>query len=139
MFSEPFYDPERSCLDNFEHGPFGLFAETTPTFQTSEPKHQFTEHPVFAPFGIPAGPLLNGKFVKAALDKGFDIPVYKTVRTHRCQGYSWLNAIAANVESDLAPGRTLIANHDYSELLWGGVCGSDVESEACGRNQGASA
>jgi hypothetical protein len=49
MFSEPFYDPERSCLDNFEHGPFGLFAETTPTSQTSEPKNQFPGQPVLAP------------------------------------------------------------------------------------------
>ena len=81
MPSEPFYDPAKSYLDNFERGPFGLFANTTPTSQITEPKHEFLGHPVFAPFGIPAGPLINGKFVKAALDMGFDIPVYKTVRT----------------------------------------------------------
>jgi dihydroorotate dehydrogenase len=117
MSSEPFYDPAKSYLDNFEHGPFGLFADTSPASQTSEPKHQFLGHPVFAPFGIPAGPLINGKFVKAALDMGFDIPVYKTVRTHRYECHPWPNVLAVKVEGDLAPDRTLVANQDYSEPL----------------------
>ena len=114
---EPFYDPAKSYLDNFEHGPFGLFADTSPASQTSEPKHTFLGHPVFAPFGIPAGPLINGKFVKAALDMGFDIPVYKTVRTHRYECHPWPNVLAVKVEGDLAPDRTLVANQDYSEPL----------------------
>jgi dihydroorotate dehydrogenase len=117
MPSEPFYDPAKSYLDNFEHGPFGLFANTSPASQTTEPKHQFLGHPVFAPLGIPAGPLINGKFVKAALDMGFDIPVYKTVRTHRYACHPWPNVLAVKVEGDLAPDRTLVANHDYSEPL----------------------
>jgi dihydroorotate dehydrogenase (NAD+) catalytic subunit len=117
MSSVPFYDPAKSYLDNFEHGPFGLFADTTPSSQTSQPKHQFLGHPVFAPFGIPAGPLINGKFVKAALDKGFDIPVYKTVRTHRYECHPWPNVLAVKVDGDLGTGRTLIADHDYSEPL----------------------
>jgi dihydroorotate dehydrogenase (NAD+) catalytic subunit len=117
MPSVPFYDPAKSYLDNFEHGPFGLFADTTPNSQASQPKHQFLGHPVFAPFGIPAGPLINGKFVKAALDKGFDIPVYKTVRTHRYECHPWPNVLAVKVDGDLETGRTLIADHDYSEPL----------------------
>jgi dihydroorotate dehydrogenase (NAD+) catalytic subunit len=117
MPSEPFYDPAKSYLDNFERGPFGLFANTTPTSQITDPKHEFLGHPVFAPFGIPAGPLINGKFVKAALDMGFDIPVYKTVRTHKYACHPWPNVLAVNVEGDLAPDRTLVANEDYSEPL----------------------
>jgi dihydroorotate dehydrogenase len=117
MSSEPFYDPARSYLDNFEHGPFGLFADTSSTSQTNGPEHEFLGHPVFAPFGIPAGPLINGKFIKAALDRGFDIPVYKTVRTHRYECHPWPNVLAVKVEGDLEPGRTLIANHDYAEPL----------------------
>ena len=114
---EPFYDPAKSYLDNFEHGPFGLFADTSPASQTIEPKHQFLGYPVFAPFGIPAGPLINGKYVKAALDMGFDIPVYKTVRTHRYECHPWPNVLAVKVEGDLAPDRTLVANQNYSEPL----------------------
>jgi hypothetical protein len=48
MFSEPFYDPERSYLDNFEHGPFGFLTETAPTSQASEPQNQFSGQPVLA-------------------------------------------------------------------------------------------
>jgi dihydroorotate dehydrogenase len=117
MPSEPFYDPAKSYLDNFEHGPFGLFANTSPAFPKTQPEHEFLGHPVFAPFGIPAGPLINGKFVKAALDMGFDIPVYKTVRTHKYACHPWPNVLAVKVEGDLAPDRTLIANEDYSEPL----------------------
>ena len=117
MPSEPFYDPAKSYLDNFEHGPFGLFANTSPASQTTEPKHQFLGHPVSAPFGIPAGPLINGKFVKAALDMGFDIPVYKTVRTQKYACHPWPNVLAVKVEGDLAPDRTLVASHDYREPL----------------------
>ncbi len=117
MPSEPFYDPAKSYLDNFEHGPFGLFANTSPAFSTTKPKHEFLGHPVFAPFGIPAGPLINGKFVKAALDMGFDIPVYKTVRTKKYACHPWPNVLAVKVEGELAPDRTLVANEDYSEPL----------------------
>jgi dihydroorotate dehydrogenase (NAD+) catalytic subunit len=117
MHSEPFYDPAKSYLDNFEHGPFGLFADTSPASQTTQPQHSFLGHPVSAPFGIPAGPLINGKFVKAALDLGFDIPVYKTVRTHKYACHPWPNVLAVKVQGDLEPNRTLIASHDYDEPL----------------------
>jgi dihydroorotate dehydrogenase (NAD+) catalytic subunit len=117
MFSEPFYDPARSYQDNFEHGPFGLFAEPSRISEHGEPKHSFLGHPVFSPFGIPAGPLLNGKFVKAALDQGFDIPVYKTVRTHKYACHPWPNVLAVKVDGDLDTGRTLVASEDYSEPL----------------------
>jgi len=117
MVSEPFYDPAKSYLDNFEHGPFGLFADSSPASQTNQPKHTFLGSPVTSPFGIPAGPLINGRFVKAALDRGFDIPVYKTVRTHKYACHPWPNVLAVKVEGDLAPGRTLIASHEYAEPL----------------------
>jgi hypothetical protein len=44
MSSEPFYDPAKSYLDNFKYDPFGHFADTTPTSQTSEPRDLFTKH-----------------------------------------------------------------------------------------------
>ena len=117
MPSEPFYDPAKSYLDNFEHGPFGLFANTSPAFPDTQPQHEFLGHPVFAPFGIPAGPLINGKFVKAALDMGFDIPVYKTVRTKKYACHPWPNVLAVKVEGDLAPDRMLIASEDLVDLM----------------------
>lgn len=118
MLSEPFYDPARSYLENFEHGPFSFFAEQRAYRQTGTPQYSFLGHEVYLPLGIPAGPLLNGRFVKAALDKGFDIPVYKTVRTRRYPSHPWPNVLAVKPEGDLpldpAP---LIGTEDYSEPL----------------------
>jgi dihydroorotate dehydrogenase len=117
MPSEPFYDPAKSYLENFERGPFGLFANTSPVSHTTQPKHHFLGQPVFTPFGIPAGPLINGKYVKAALDMGFDIPVYKTVRTKKYACHPWPNVLAVKVAGDLPPDQTLLASEDYSEPL----------------------
>lgn len=114
----PIYDPSMSYQDNFDRGPFGEFADDIRIPQTGKPQHSFLGHPVYAPFGVPAGPLLNGKFVKAALDKGFDIPVYKTVRTRRVPCHEWPNVLAVDVEGDLTLDKTrLVAKDDYAEPL----------------------
>ncbi len=118
MTPAPFYDPEVSYRDNFDHGPFGLFADSTIYAQTGRPEAEFLGQPVFAPFGIPAGPLVNGKFVKAALDKGYDIPVYKTVRTRKFPCHAWPNVLAVRVQGDLTPDKKrLVADHDYRQPL----------------------
>jgi dihydroorotate dehydrogenase len=117
MVMEPFYDPAKSYQENFEHGPFGLFADTQRFSSQQTPEYKFLGHPVYSLFGIPAGPLLNGRYVKAALDMGFDLPVYKTVRTRRYACHPWPNVLSVKVEGDLEPDRTLIAGHDYAEPL----------------------
>jgi len=113
----PFYDPERSYEENFAQGPFGLLAEPPPARAAGVARHSFLGHKVDTPFGVPAGPLLNGKFVQAALRWGFDIPVYKTVRTRRYACHAWPNVLAVQVEGDLDVGRRLVAGHTYSEPL----------------------
>ncbi len=117
MSSEPFYDPAKSYQENFEHGPFGLFARPAACSPVGEPIHRFLGRPVWTPFGIPAGPLLNGKFVMAALDHGFDIPVYKTVRTRRYACHPWPNVLAVDVKGDLALDQTLVGSERYAEPL----------------------
>ena len=81
MREQPFYDPEKSYEENLASGPFGAFADGKIIETEGEPQVDFFGHKVYAPFGIPAGPLINGKFTQAALNKGFDIVVYKTVRS----------------------------------------------------------
>ncbi len=81
MRYEPFYDPEKTFEDNYKNGPFGVFADGKVFENEGEPQYDFFGHKVYLPFGIAAGPLYNGKFVKAALDKGFDIVTHKTVRS----------------------------------------------------------
>src|ERR1700729_944022 len=115
---QPFYDPARSYTDNFNDGPFGLFVGPEYHPPGGNPQHSFLGHKVYEPFGIPAGPLLNSRFVNAALDMGFDIPVYKTVRTRKYASHPWPNVLAVKVDGDLTLDKTrLVASRDYSEPL----------------------
>ena len=119
----PFYNPELSYEANYEQGPFGAFAEAARDGRPAEnsgassaPTQSFLGMPVSLPFGIPAGPLLNGRFVQAALDFGFDLPVYKTVRTRRWASHAWPNVLAVHAAGDLHPTTNrLQAHRDYSQ------------------------
>jgi dihydroorotate dehydrogenase len=120
MLRTPFYDPEKSYQDNFTSGPFGDFADQKVCATTSEPTFMFLGQKVHTPFGIPAGPLINGNFVQAALDHGFDIATYKTVRTHPYPCHPWPNVLAVHIPADLTlemASGTLIADHTYEEPL----------------------
>ena len=117
MQHTPFFDPEKSYLENFEQGPFGAFRDGTAPVEDTEPRTRVLGQEVSLPFGIPAGPLLNGTYVKAALDKGFDIPVYKTVRTRKYTSAPWPNVLAVQVEGEALTfaqaEQGLVANHDF--------------------------
>ena len=112
------YNPLLSYEENYERGPFGEFAQPGVIQRAGRPRFSFVGHPVWLPFGIPAGPLVNGAFVRAALDKGFDIPVYKTVRTRAYTSHAWPNVLPVHVEGDLAADcRRLIAGGEYADPL----------------------
>ncbi|MBI2621108.1 MAG: dihydroorotate oxidase [Candidatus Levybacteria bacterium] len=101
MLRTPFFDPNKSYYENYEKGPFGEFVNKRKYKEKGKPDHYLFGIPIYTPFGIPAGPLLNSKFVNAALDKGFDITSYKTVRTrpHTCN--EWPNVLAVKVRGNL--------------------------------------
>ncbi|MEK7582892.1 MAG: dihydroorotate oxidase [Patescibacteria group bacterium] len=88
----PFFDPNKSYYENWETGPFGAFADGKDYYKSGDQ----------IPFGIAAGPLLNAKFIKAALQKGFDIPVYKTVRTREKKANEWPNVVPVKIGGDLS-------------------------------------
>ena len=120
MLQEPFYDPLKSYEENFNQGPFGVFSDGKVFNEQSEPKLEFLGQKVFLPFGIAAGPLVNGKFVKAALNKGFDLPVYKTVRTKKFPCHPWPNVLSVKVEGNITAdiaGKGLLADVNYKEPL----------------------
>ncbi|HVZ12129.1 MAG TPA: hypothetical protein VG965_03805 [Patescibacteria group bacterium] len=79
--STPFYNPDISYEDNFEQGPFGEFANGKKYEYAGVPTHKFLGKTLHGVFGISAGPLLNANYVMAALDHGYPIAVYKTVRS----------------------------------------------------------
>jgi dihydroorotate dehydrogenase (NAD+) catalytic subunit len=118
MVSEPIYDPAKTYQENFDHGPFGMFADPVVMRTAGPPQHSFLGLPVHLPFGIPAGPLLNGNYVKAALDMGYDLPVYKTVRTRRYPCHAWPNVLPVNVSGDItAHNNVLTTRSEYSAPL----------------------
>src|SRR3989344_1631563 len=100
----PFYDPNKTYEENYEQGPFGAFADgkmSRSNLDIREPKFDFLGFKVNSPFGIPAGPLLNSNFCKGAFEKGFDILVYKTVRSDIFPCHPFPNVLAVKVEGDL--------------------------------------
>jgi len=76
------YDPELSYHDNLKHGPFGGFDKRPKYKNDGKPKYDFFGTKVYSPFGIAAGPLPAAKFVESALDRGYDIVTFKTVRSN---------------------------------------------------------
>src|SRR3989344_2394149 len=100
MLKQPFYDPKKSYEDNYTDGPYGAFADGKVYQQKGEPEYNFLGQKVYLPFGIPAGPLLNSKFVKAAFEKGFDIAVYKTVRSSFFPCHPFPNVLSVAINGD---------------------------------------
>jgi dihydroorotate dehydrogenase len=120
MLHKPYYDPEKTYDENFEKGPFGAFADKKVFKNTGEPKYEFLGQKVYLPFGIPAGPLLNGNFVKSALDKGFDIVTYKTVRSLKYPCSQWPNVLGVQIKGNLTldmAEKGIVGSHVYKEPL----------------------
>lgn len=113
----PFYDPALSYDDNYKNGPFGLFADldrakSNMTKQTTS----FFHLTVNSLFGIPAGPLLNSAYMKAAFHYGFDLCVYKTVRTRAHKSHPLPNVVAIHPKGRLLPHlETVQADNHYQQ------------------------
>ncbi|MCX7997034.1 MAG: dihydroorotate oxidase [Patescibacteria group bacterium] len=120
MIHPPFFDTGRSFEENVLHGPFNAFADGEVFLREGEPQHRFLGFPVYLPFGIPAGPLPTARFAKAAFEKGFDLPVYKTVRTRELRSHPWPNVLPVEVDGDLTlekRDKGLVVADDFREPL----------------------
>lgn len=114
----PFYDPELSYDENYNKGPFGGFADGNIYKEKGEPKYNVLGQKIYYPIGIPAGPLVNGKFVKAALDKGFSIVTYKTVRSRKHKAHGWPNVLSVAIKGDLTEEiaeNGLLGHHEFDD------------------------
>ncbi|NTV38595.1 MAG: hypothetical protein HGA51_01355 [Demequinaceae bacterium] len=115
----PFYDPKRTYEDNYALGPFGAFREPSPFVRAEQPRADFLGCAVTRPFGIPAGPLLNSAFCAAAFSHGFDVNVYKTVRTRAHVVHAFPNTLAVHVGGPLTlerARRPVIADSDFRHV-----------------------
>jgi dihydroorotate dehydrogenase (NAD+) catalytic subunit len=93
------YDANKSYAQNYNDGPNAQLVRNHhfPKIEYLEkPQFQFLGIPLFIPFGVPAGPLLNAKFVQVALNAGFCLPTYKTVRSCVWESHPWPNVLKIN-------------------------------------------
>ncbi len=95
------YNIYKTYDQNFDLGPIGLKNLKKPIFKRTKPKYSFLGFPVNLPFGIPAGPLLNSKFIKAAFDFGFDVVHYKTQRSVSFDCNLYPNVLFVQIDGDL--------------------------------------
>lgn len=120
MLAAPFYDPKKSYEENYTEGPFNGFADGVAVPFEGEPKYDFLGLKINFPIGIPAGPLLNSKYVAAAFQKGFDLPVYKTVRAQEFPCHPFPNVLSVKIDGDLTLEKAqspLTADAEYGEPL----------------------
>ncbi len=120
MLAAPFYDPTKSYEENYTEGPFNGFTDGVSVPFEGEPRYDFLGIKINFPIGIPAGPLLNSKYVSAAFQKGFDLPVYKTVRASEFPCHPFPNVLSVKVDGDLTLEKAkqpLVADRDYGEPL----------------------
>lgn len=106
--------------ENYDEGPFGAFADKKIYKQKGKPQYDFLGQKVYLPFGIPAGPLLNSKFVKAAFEKGFDVCVYKTVRANIFPCHAFPNVLAVVKGGDLTLkklNKPVVVGTDYKDPI----------------------
>ncbi len=99
----PVYDLRRSYAENYRLAP-DIVSIDVPSVPG---KWQFCGLPVDSPIGIPAGPLLNGKWCLYYASLGFDVLTYKTVRTVQRNCYPAPNLVP--VECGDLPGRNRIS------------------------------
>lgn len=118
--SVPFYDPAKSYEENYDHGPFGVFADDDVFSREGEPQTTFLGQKVYLPFGIPAGPLINSRYVAAAFRHGYDLSVYKTVRSRAQACHPWPNVLGVSISGDLTlemAANSLVAEPNYAEPI----------------------
>lgn len=79
MALTPTYDIHKSYDENYADGPF--FSGDLPQPDAGPSRYRFLDFDINSPIGVPAGPLLNANWVDLYARLGFDLPVYKTVRS----------------------------------------------------------
>lgn len=94
------YNPKKTYIENWDHGPYPP-KDFKPYADQGEPQFEFLGVPIYSPFGIPAGPLLNSNHIKFAFDAGFDVLCYKTQRSVKFLPNDFPNVLYLDVEGDL--------------------------------------
>ncbi len=75
----PTYDIGKSYEENLSAGP--VYTGAIPPMPATGKTWSFLGFDLSSPIGVPAGPLLNAAYVELYARLGWDVPVYKTVRS----------------------------------------------------------
>jgi len=99
----PLYDIDKTYLENAEKGPF--FKGTIPSRKWPDKKEwiDFLGFPLASRIGVPAGPLLNSRWIGLASELGYDLLFYKTIRSRAHPGHPLPNIIFLNEPKQLSP------------------------------------
>lgn len=122
------YNPEESYETNYQTGPQKALLKNGvfPVVEYSDtPQFEFLGQPLHIPFGIPAGPLLNSLYVNVALEAGFSLPTYKTVRSAFHPSHPVPNILKISsergaifqCEQNTVLGKKFLANEPSNETL----------------------
>jgi dihydroorotate dehydrogenase (NAD+) catalytic subunit len=107
----PTYNIHKSYEWNYQNGP--IFNEEIPKREIPTKKIELLGLKLNSRIGIPAGPLLNSNWIKLYAKLGFDVLVYKTVRTITRECHSQPNCIFVQTEKQLQAkdaGKKIIGN-----------------------------
>ena len=96
----PIYDIQKSYAENAANGP--IFDEAIPPRPKISCPIEFLGRTLNSSLGIPAGPLLNARWIALAAELGFDLLTYKTIRSIAHPGHSLPNMIFVQSQRDAA-------------------------------------
>jgi len=103
MLTMPVYDIKKTFKYNFEHGP-SISPESLPFKIIGQAKYPFWGKKLSSQLGIPAGLLLDSRWIRLYSQLGFDILTYKTVRTRRQTEHPYPNCLLVEATKPWLPG-----------------------------------
>jgi len=101
----PIYNIQKSYLENLENGPFFEGQKPQRNWPDKSCWFDFLGFKVASRLGVPAGPLLNGRWVQFAAQMGFDIVTYKTIRSQSHPAHPVPNMIYVDTKGPLTYSR----------------------------------
>ena len=90
---KPIYRVEKSYAENFRLGPDFEGRIESRAHLNLTPNIDFLGYKINAPLGIPAGPLLDSRWIELAGRLNWSVLTYKTVRTYEYSGHPFPNVI----------------------------------------------
>lgn len=111
----PEYNTRKTWLWNLQNSPKVAGVCSHPMLPGGE--WNWCGIPVSSPLGIPAGPLLNSGWLLYYADLGFDILVYKTVRSRATACYDLPNLVPVQTEALRVPG-SMVTESPTMEGSW---------------------